>query len=205
MNAFKKWIYKKLGFFQISNNSTIDKSCNVFAPCDIRDGVSIGKFTYISPKCSIFNNVSIGNYCSIGYGVSIAPFEHPSSFLTTSPKIYKSDCIQNQLKWPNDDVLFKTTIDNDVWIGSNVIILQGVHISNGAIIAAGAVVTRDVPPYEIWGGIPARCIKKRFDQSMINELIRSEWWLKNPKEASAFLDELAKKNNIYTKCRGDDK
>lgn len=71
---------------------------------------------------------------------------------------------------------YKTIIENDVWIGSNVVVLNGLHIGTGAIIGAGAVVTKDVPPYAIVVGNPARIIKYRFDKEMIKKLLKSKWW-----------------------------
>ena len=67
-------------------------------------------------------------------------------------------------------------IDNDVWIGYEAVIMAGVHIGNGAIIAARAVVTKDVPPYTIVGGVPARLIRKRFDEVTIRKLETLKWW-----------------------------
>lgn len=67
-------------------------------------------------------------------------------------------------------------IGNDVWVGMNSMILSGVHIGNGAIIAAGAIVTKDVEPYSIVGGNPARVIKKRFDDTIIKRMEEIEWW-----------------------------
>ena len=67
-------------------------------------------------------------------------------------------------------------IGNDVWIGYEAVIMAGVHIGNGAIIAARAVVTKDVPPYTIVGCVPARPIRKRFDEEVIQELETLKWW-----------------------------
>mgnify|MGYP002936851509 CR=1 FL=1 len=69
-----------------------------------------------------------------------------------------------------------TVIENDVWIGQNSVILPGVHIGDGAIIGTRAVVTKDVPPYTIVGGVPARPIRKRFDEEVIRELEMLKWW-----------------------------
>ena len=67
-------------------------------------------------------------------------------------------------------------IGNDVWIGYEAIITQGVHIGDGAIIGTRAVVTKDVPPYTIVGGIPAKEIRKRFSEAVINDLLKLQWW-----------------------------
>ena len=69
-----------------------------------------------------------------------------------------------------------TTIGNDVWIGSKVTIIPGIRISDGAIVAYGSLVTKDVPPYAIVGGVPAKIIKYRFNADIINELIKIKWW-----------------------------
>ena len=84
--------------------------------------------------------------------------------------------------WRNRDVATAwdnkgdIVIGNDVWIGYEAVIMAGVHIGNGAIIAARAVVTKDVPPYTIVGGVPARPIRKRFDEEVIQELETLQWW-----------------------------
>ncbi len=160
---------------------------------------------YLLRKCDIFHNVElrkifkelydidagIGSYgwqsglingpATIGNFVSIAPnvvrlkVNHPIDAASTHP------CFFNPIyKWTNNDPreYSHILIDSDVWIGQNVIILPSVkHIGTGAIIAAGAIVTKDIPPYEIWGGVPARFIKKRFTDSISKELLASEWWL----------------------------
>ena len=73
-------------------------------------------------------------------------------------------------------------IGNDVWIGANAIILPGVKICDGVVVAAGAVVTHDIEPYAIVGGIPAKLIKKRFDDEMIKKLLKIAWWEWTPEE-----------------------
>ncbi|EJT6167524.1 CatB-related O-acetyltransferase [Clostridium perfringens] len=74
------------------------------------------------------------------------------------------------------DIYNKTVIENDVWIGANTLIKSGVKIGNGAIIGMGSVVTKNVPPYEIWAGNPAKCIRKRFDDDIIEKLLLIKWW-----------------------------
>lgn len=78
-----------------------------------------------------------------------------------------------------DESSKKTIIGNDVWIGARAIILSGVKIGDGAIIAAGAVVTKDVEPYTIAGGVPAKPIRKRFTDEQIDALINLKWWDKD--------------------------
>jgi len=103
---------------------------------------------------------------SVAYGVRIGLPEHPVNMVSTSPKIYRN-IKSKDIK----DVYFPPIIGNDVWIGANAIILQGVTIGDGAVIAAGAVVTKDVPPYAIVGGVPAKVIKYRFSDDVILKLL----------------------------------
>lgn len=118
--------------------------------------VKIGKGTYINS--GIIAAADIGQYCSIAYGVLIGPAEHDSDHWTTSPYEavaagFHAESAMREVPPP--------VIEDGVWIGGHAVILRGVRIGAGAIIAAGAVVTRDVPPNEIWGGVPARCLRAR--------------------------------------------
>jgi len=132
-------------------------------------------------KGSIIASGSVGKFCSIGYYCQIGLPEHPLEFVSTSPKTYGrrnvfgKPCIWNDYECPPQ-------IGNDVWVGSGAIILQGVHIGDGAVIAAGAVVTRSVAPYEIVIGVPAHAVRKRFDEDCICELLRLQWWNLPPNE-----------------------
>ena len=121
------------------------KKCRIAKDCDIRSKVEIGEYSYVNGGSNIISG-KIGKYCSIGYNVDIGMFEHPIQYVSTSTNIYKNeDTKWNELEKP-------PVIMNDVWIGSKASILQGVTIGNGAIVAAGAVVTKDVPAYAIAGG-----------------------------------------------------
>jgi acetyltransferase-like isoleucine patch superfamily enzyme len=95
-------------------------------------------------------------------------------------------------KWPNDDIHSPVIIGNDVWIGSNAIILQGCKIGDGAVIAAGAVVTHDISPYSIVGGVPAKKIKDRFTSSLCQKLLDSQWWNHDEKWIAEFFRSLQK-------------
>lgn len=87
-------------------------------------------------------------------------------------------------------------IENDVWIGINAIVIGDVTISNGAIVAANAVVTKDVPPYAIVGGVPAKIIGYRFDTETINELLASKWWELDIEKTKPLYDQFAKGEKI---------
>ncbi|HAV9442127.1 MULTISPECIES: CatB-related O-acetyltransferase [Enterobacteriaceae] len=117
----------------------------------------------------------VGRYCSLGRNVSIGLGNHDTNSLSTSPFLFHLASGES-LKLASDAPKRRVIIGNDVWIGDNVCISSGVTIGHGAVIAAGAVVTKDVPPYAIYGGIPAKKIKMRFDDNIILELIKTEWW-----------------------------
>lgn len=129
----------------------------------IAANVSIGDFTYINSG-SYIENCVIGKFCSISSGVYICPVEHDYNLLTTHPisrKMRESKVVR---------------VGNDVLISLNVVVLQGVYIGDGAVIAAGSIVTKDVKPYEIVGGNPAKHIKYRFEDEKISRILKSEWW-----------------------------
>jgi acetyltransferase-like isoleucine patch superfamily enzyme len=139
---------------------------------------TIGKRTYIQ-KNSVITCAVIGNYCSIASDVHIGLANHPTSMVSTSPVFYDNSqplpffFAQNKF---SDDLLPRTLIGSDVWIGQGVIIKSGLKIGNGAIIAAGAVVTSDVENYSVVGGVPAKHIKWRFSAEVRDALASSEWW-----------------------------
>jgi len=142
--------------------------------------VHMGDFSYVS-NYSRLVNVSVGNFCSIGPHVQIGLAPHPSRiFVSTYPAFY-SDYNEGcplsfrKNKIFNDEVP-ETGIGNDVWIGSNVIIPGGIQIGTGVIVATGSVVVKDVPPYAVVGGNPAKIIRYRFPEEQIKALLESEWW-----------------------------
>ena len=146
----------------------------------VLDKVNISDFSYISNNSTIYN-VSIGKFCSIGSSVQIGLAPHPSrGFVSTSPVFYSAEnpgCPVTFRKTKSfSDAVPKTRIANDVWVGANAIIPGGVNIGTGAIIAAGAVVVKDVPPYAVVGGNPAQIIRYRFLEDEIKFLLDSKWW-----------------------------
>lgn len=164
---------------KIAGNVSLGKDVYLDEYVDIRSECDVGDYSYCSRGTTLFKGTKIGKYCSIGYNVQIGCPEHPWKFMSTSPAIYRNRRIKQYCPWPCDDIKNPVTIGNDVWIGSNAVILQGVDVGNGAVIAAGAVVTKDVPSFTIVGGVPARMIKTRFDNDLKNYLAESEWWNHN--------------------------
>lgn len=121
----------------------------------IHPSLAMGAFGYIGPRASISSGVEAGKYVMVGPELLITGQDHnfdkPGVAVIFSGRPERSKCL----------------IEDDVWIGARVTIMLGVTIGRGAIIASGAVVTRDVPPYTIVGGVPARPIKKRFDEEEV--------------------------------------
>ena len=118
--------------------------------------------------------ISVGRYCSIAKTVRSVPINHPYSALTTHPALYerKFGVVDENITW--DDVL---VIEDDVWIGHYAVILPNCKfIGRGAIIGAGAIVTKDVAPYSIVAGNPARLLRKRFEPEVEEAIERSRWW-----------------------------
>lgn len=150
----------------------------------------IGKYSYCSYDCKLIR-IKIGKYCSIGPRVSAGFSTHPTKeWVTTHPSFYMNlyrilgytihkdnTCLFNPYRQTSDGYLAE--IGNDVWIGVGVKIMDGIKIGDGAIIAAGSVVVKDVSPYTIVGGNPARVIRKRFSDSQIEFLSKIQWWNKS--------------------------
>ncbi|WP_098714275.1 CatB-related O-acetyltransferase [Acinetobacter baumannii] len=147
--------------------------------------VLIDQYSSIGRDSKIVHT-EIGKYCAISWNCTINATSHPYNHLTISafPYVpYVGWFVKERIQQ-----IQKVVIGHDVWIGAHVVILSGVNVGHGAIIAAGAVVTKDVPPYAIVGGVPAKVIKYRFDEDIINELLKLNWW---------HLDRLSIKNNIH--------
>lgn len=153
--------------------------------------VQVGNYTYGTLYVLNFNTIeklTIGNFCSVGPHVSfILNADHHLDNISTFP--FKVKCLKTEQYEgvSKGDIV----IDDDVWIGCGVTILSGVHVGQGAVIAAGAVVTKDIPPYAIVGGNPAKIIKYRFDSEKIKELLKIDY--------SKLTKEMVEKNidNLY--------
>ncbi|EHK6278504.1 CatB-related O-acetyltransferase [Escherichia coli] len=154
--------------------------------CAVR-AEKVGRYTFVNASTIIFDGVHIGRFCTFARGCHVAGVEHPfhylsSSFYRISNNWFPDDPVHkatNKIRntpAPGRNRDMKTIIGNDVWLGANSLVLKGVKIGDGAVIGAGAVVTKDVPPYAIVGGNPAKVIKMRFDDETIGKLMQLQWW-----------------------------
>lgn len=142
---------------------------NIIGAVHIGDHSYIGNFSQLNAIKG--TTINIGKFCSIASRVTILTANHDYKNVSTYPFDRNPKISEYQCRISNN-----VDIGNDVWIGINAIILPGVTINDGAIIAAGAIVTKDVPPYAIVGGAPAKIIKYRFEQSTIDKLLYIKWW-----------------------------
>ncbi|AIR89848.1 CatB-related O-acetyltransferase [Pseudomonas cremoricolorata] len=135
--------------------------------------LTIGAHTYIRSRCRLDVVSSIGRFCSIGSDCVIGQEKHthPIDWVSTHPFQYEG--AQAQAYRPEE---VPCTIGHDVWIGEGATILAGVNVATGAIVATRAMVTKDVPPYAIVAGNPARVIRFRHSPELIERLLASEWW-----------------------------
>lgn len=192
--AVTRAITKKTGIHlhsaQCHGSIWLEGPCAISTACSYLYELKVGAFTYFtadrikrSPLPILVADV--GRYGSIAEGVHIAPGQHPIDWLSTSYSPY--DWVQ---KYKLEDTRLqnafclhkKVTIGNDVWIGCNATLMDGITIGDGAIIAAHALVTKDVPPYAIVGGVPAKILRYRFPQPIIDRLLASQWWRWAPKD-----------------------
>lgn len=159
--------------------SNVSKKAKVWRFAKL-DHSNVADYSYIGPGARVVY-ATIGKFCSIAGNTSIGLAAHPLDFLSSSP-IFFSHRNATGHTWvkEKENVSFeeykRVVIGNDVWIGSRAMILGGVNIGDGAVVGAGAIVTKDVPAYAIVAGVPARIIKYRFDEETRLKLLQTRWW-----------------------------
>ena len=138
---------------------------------------SISDYSYVAVNSRI-SLTTIGKFCSIGPNFLCGWGIHPVNGLSTSPSFYSAQSYNGFSLASKNKIEERKPINigHDVFIGANVVILDGVNVGNGVIIAAGAVITKDIPDYAIAAGVPASIIKYRFDADIIKKLLSIAWW-----------------------------
>ena len=156
-------------------DSEIDRTSKVYEKSSLYK-VKLGRYSYVS-KNTYITDAKIGSFCSIGGRCQIGGGLHPTDMVSTSPVFLKG---KSAVGYNFGSIEFSPSetviIGNDVWIGTGVFVKAGVKIGSGAIIGANAVVTHDVEPYSIVAGVPAKEIRKRFDNETIERLLELNWW-----------------------------
>jgi acetyltransferase-like isoleucine patch superfamily enzyme len=185
LKFFLKIIYHKL-----KHPKAYISWANVSLDCILGDYVKVFKgttlgsckidsYSYIGTNCD-FARTNMGAFCSVGPEVICGVGTHPTNHVSTYPGFYSKHASGSYFfgfdhEFSNSDKK-RVEIGSDVWIGARALIMGGISIGHGAIIGAGAVVTKDVPPYAIVGGVPAKLIRYRFDPNLIEQLLLSAWW-----------------------------
>jgi acetyltransferase-like isoleucine patch superfamily enzyme len=178
----------------------LGESSKIINSANISGNIEIGRFSTVNgPNTDIIanlNKVTIGNFTSIARNVSIQESFHDHQRLTSY--LFQYNVLKKSV---NEDLISKGAIEieNDVWVGTQCVILSGVKIGTGAVIAANSTVTSDIPPYAIAAGSPARVIKYRFSAEKITELIKSKWWEMEIEEIVEFYNEFNMNTPANTK------
>jgi len=165
---------------KVGKNTVLNAPVRLVGTANVKHSCNIGNYTFINSGTTLFPATKMGKFCSIGKNCELGAFDHPTTWLSSSAiqynlKLHFPDYIedfeQKKIIRPSE-----TVFGNDVWVGSLAVVKRGLTIGNGAIIAGGSVVVKDVPPYAIVGGVPAKVLKYRFDEETIERLEKLQWW-----------------------------
>jgi len=159
-------------------STTLGIYCEVGARTILQE-VSMGDYSYVVNDSQI-TYTTIGKFCSIAANSRLNALEHPIERLTQHKVSYRPN---EYFRWLGVDAAFRqrrqskaVTIGHDVWIGHGAVIMPGLHIGNGAVVGANAVVTHDVAPYTIAAGVPAKLLRPRFAADIAARIERLAWW-----------------------------
>lgn len=179
LNSF--FSLKKIKYPLVSYTAFWSKGCEFEKSSEIKSFAvlnrsKIGRYSRINSNCKLVL-ATVGNFTAIGKDSILGFGRHPLNYVSTNSIFYKKNRMRNDWMTPIDfKVNLPIKIGNDVWIGRDAKIMDGVTVGDGAVVATGSIVTKDVPPYAIVGGVPAKVIKYRFDEKTIEKLLELKWW-----------------------------
>lgn len=185
--SLKKISHKGVSLFSYWDNRSHFTRCSQLRYFTKLKVSRIGKYTRINPFCEL-SHVNVGNFTAIGHHCKIGLGQHPLNYVSTHSIFYKKNIFKNNWVKPIEFPVRPINIGNDVWIGIESTIMDGVTIGDGAVIGAKSLVTKDVPPFAVVGGIPAKIIKYRFAPEIINKLLEIKWWDLSDKEIEAKME-----------------
>ena len=161
---------------KIDYKSKISRKAKVYSRVQFSNS-TVGDYSYVCRGTRVIH-ADIGKFCSIAGDTIIGMGTHSLDNISTSP-IFTENKNGTRHSWVNISVqnpYSRVTVGNDVWIGIRAMIIGGVSIGDGAVIGAGSIVTKDVPPYAVVAGVPAKVIRYRFPQEQIDMLLINPWW-----------------------------
>lgn len=163
-------------FTKIDNQSRVSRKAKVYGLTQVTSS-TIGDYSYVGRNSRVIH-ADVGKFCSISGSVRLGMGTHTLDKLSTSP-IFTERRNSTGHQWTDvqtDNPFKRVTVGNDVWIGTGVMVMGGVTIGDGSVVGAGSIVTKDVPPFAIIAGVPAKIIRYRFSDEIIKELENLKWW-----------------------------
>ena len=163
-------------FAKIDNKSAISKKAKVYGHVQVSNA-TMGDYSYIGRNSRLIH-ADIGKFCSIAGETKIGMGTHTLDKISTSPIFTeaKNGTKHSWVKVSAVNPFKRVKVGNDVWIGVRTMVMGGVTIGDGAVIGAGSIVTKDIPPYAVVAGVPAKVIRYRFPQEQIDALLANPWW-----------------------------
>ena len=183
-------------FSKVDNLSCISRRARVYGRVQVSNS-TMGDYSYVGRDARIIYS-DIGKFCSIAGETKVGMATHTLDKISTSP-IFTESKNATKHSWVNsssETPFRRVKVGNDVWIGVRAMIIGGVSIGDGAVVAAGAIVTKDVPPYAVVAGVPAKVIKYRFPQEQIDVLLKNPWWNKPDNELKEYIALFQGSDNI---------
>jgi len=221
-----RWIRRLFVKYRLRSFVKIGRCCDIFncsfegknsiGDKSLLNGCRVGIASYIG-RCAHLNGVKVGRFTSIADSCVSCVGNHPTSgFVSLHPSFYyntekqigftlhKGEVLFKEInRYPKGETKFNIIIGNDVWIGSHVLLMAGVTIGDGSVVAAGAVVTHDVEPYSIVAGVPAHLIKYRFNDKERVFLNHYKWWNLPFEYIESHYQEFADINSFYNYHKDD--